>query len=107
MGFSHIGISVPPSKFDETLKFYLAALAPLGYNEIMRPVEQVVGLGVYYPIFWIGAREDAGEQHVHIAFDAASMTLLFSICPFIWLGITLIRFLLQATNLSMLSTRLP
>lgn len=78
MSFSHIGISVPPSKFDETLRFYLGALAPLGYREISRPVEQVVGLGVHHPTFWIGAREDAGEQHVHIAFDATSMTFFFS-----------------------------
>lgn len=77
MGFSHVGISVSPSKFDETLKFYLSALAPLGYREISRPVEHVVGLGVYFPTFWIGAREDAGEQHVHIAFSAGSMTFIY------------------------------
>ncbi|KAK2763878.1 hypothetical protein FQN54_009496 [Arachnomyces sp. PD_36] len=77
MGFSHVGISVPPSKFDETLKFYLRALAPLGYKEILRPQEQVVGLGVYGPTFWITAREDtAGEQHVHIAFDASNYELI-------------------------------
>lgn len=79
MSFAHVGISVPPSKLDETLKFYLGALAPLGYKEIMRPVEQAVGLGVSKPMFWIMAREDAGEQHVHIAFDAASMTFLISL----------------------------
>jgi hypothetical protein len=74
MGLSHVGINVPPSKFDETVKFYLTALAPLGYKELLRPSEQVVVLGEYYPEFWIGAREDASsEQHVHLAFSANSM----------------------------------
>jgi hypothetical protein len=81
MSFSHVGISVPPSKFDDTLKFYLEALGPLGYKEIMRPKEQAVGIGVTAPIFWIGAREDVGEQHVHIAFDAASTIFTFPLHP--------------------------
>jgi hypothetical protein len=46
MGSSHVGLAVSPDKFEETEAFYLAALAPLGYKEKMRPADQVVGMGV-------------------------------------------------------------
>ena len=89
MGFSHIGFCVPHHKFDETVAFYLSALAPLGYKEHMRPVDNVVGLGVYYPDFWITGVKDGeaeaegqGEEDataaqtnrkpIHIAFSANS-----------------------------------
>ncbi|KAI1931091.1 hypothetical protein LOZ65_001290 [Ophidiomyces ophidiicola] len=86
MPFSHLGFCVPDSKLNETLSFYLAALAPLGYKEHMRPVENVIGLGVYYPDFWItgvkpesedGDDRDQDKQEnqrkpLHIAFSASS-----------------------------------
>ncbi|WEW61781.1 hypothetical protein PRK78_007277 [Emydomyces testavorans] len=67
MGLSHIGICVPHHKFNKTLSFYLAALAPLGYKELMRPVDNVVGLGIYYPEFWIsGVNPDPSPtEHEH------------------------------------------
>lgn len=74
---SHLGISCAPSEFDQVLAFYLAALKPLGYREMMRPVEKVVGLGNgWAPEFWIGAKEGYGkvsieerkEFGVHFAF---------------------------------------
>ncbi|EEH21278.1 hypothetical protein PABG_03509 [Paracoccidioides brasiliensis Pb03] len=79
MGLSHIGFCVPAARFDEVVAFYKAALAPLGYKEHMRPVENVVGLGVYYPDFWITGvkaedynREEDGDvsmKPAHVAFD--------------------------------------
>lgn len=55
---SHFGINCTPSEFDEVLAFYLAALKPVGFKEILRPVEKVVGLGNgYAPDFWIVAKE--------------------------------------------------
>ncbi|EEP78402.1 predicted protein [Uncinocarpus reesii 1704] len=91
MGFSHVGFCVPQHKFDETVSFYLAALQPLGYKEMMRPVDNAVGLGVYYPDFWItGVKPEAGsadgenegdEQEtqrkpIHIAFSASKRELV-------------------------------
>lgn len=95
MPLSHIGLPVPRSKFDETVSFYLSALAPLGYKEHARPAPHVVGLGVTYPDLWIstacesgaGMREGDGEagkkkgrgEVVHVAFTAGSMWS-FSFC---------------------------
>ncbi|KKZ64904.1 hypothetical protein EMCG_09193 [[Emmonsia] crescens] len=88
MGLSHIGICVPAARFDEVVAFYKAALAPLGYKEHMRPAPHVVGLGVYYPDFWItgvkadedgdDARDENGlkRKPIHVAFDAKSHTLV-------------------------------
>lgn len=87
MPLSHVGIPVPRSKFEETVSFYLSALAPLGYKEHARPVPHVVGLGVSYPDFWIStscesatenevAEEEVGKKGpgevVHVAFTAGS-----------------------------------
>ncbi|PGH15503.1 hypothetical protein AJ80_05520 [Polytolypa hystricis UAMH7299] len=86
MGFSHIGISVPASKFDETVAFYLATLAPLGYKEHVRPAPHVVGLGIYYPDFWISKPpppeneegDDTTTKYVstHVAFSVNSRELV-------------------------------
>lgn len=55
---SHFNIVCAASEFDRVLAFYLAALKPLGYKEMMRPVENVVGLGNgYIPDFWIAAKK--------------------------------------------------
>ncbi|KAF3483526.1 glyoxalase family protein [Arthroderma uncinatum] len=55
MGFSHVGLTVPDDKFEETVSFYLSALAPLGFKEQLRPHPKVVGMGVYCPEFWIAS----------------------------------------------------
>jgi hypothetical protein len=77
MGFSHVGIAVREDVFEETLNFYLTALAPLGYKELMRPAEKVVGIGANWgPEFWVAVKEDANEKHdSHIAFWASSNIL--------------------------------
>ncbi|KAM5452142.1 putative lactoylglutathione lyase [Microsporum audouinii] len=92
MGFSHVGLTVPDDKFEETVSFYLTALAPLGYKEKLRPHPKVVGMGVCYPEFWIAssavpsasASEDdtatPGKEVVfgstHIAFSTGSRELV-------------------------------
>lgn len=59
---SHFGIICAPSEFDEVLAFYLDALKPLGFKEIMRPVECAVGLGnSFAPEFWIVAKEECAK----------------------------------------------
>jgi hypothetical protein len=46
-------ISVPKSKYDDVVSFYLESLAPLGYVEIKR-LETVIGIGADgVPDFWI------------------------------------------------------
>ncbi|KAI9804109.1 MAG: hypothetical protein M1825_001511 [Sarcosagium campestre] len=72
MPIDHSAIRVPASKFDETVTFYLKALAPLGYVEIMRPFPQLVGLGAGgKPDFWIGVTDgETVAPAVHFAFTA-------------------------------------
>ena len=73
MPVDHICIRVPPAKYEETISFYLKALAPLDYVEIKR-FEGVVGLGAGgKPDFWISSVEGASEQSgTHMAFSTES-----------------------------------
>lgn len=79
MGISHTNINCATSEFDEVVAFYIAALKPLGYREMMRPIATAVGLGNGFgPDFWIHAREGCDkvsiearkEMGVHFAFSA-------------------------------------
>src|SRR3954470_10493631 len=56
--------------YGKSQAFYLAALAPLGYEVIME-WEGFIGLGVNKkPDFWIAAAEDRKYSQLHIAFRA-------------------------------------
>jgi catechol 2,3-dioxygenase-like lactoylglutathione lyase family enzyme len=68
----HLGIQV--ADFDKAASFYDAVLAPLGAKRLLEPAPQVVGFGVDFPHFWIGAEETHGDvrQEAHIAFTAPS-----------------------------------
>ncbi|EGC48095.1 glyoxalase/bleomycin resistance protein/dioxygenase [Histoplasma capsulatum var. duboisii H88] len=88
MGLSHLGFCVPASRLDEVVAFYKAALAPLGYRELMRPAPHVVGFGAYYPDFWItgvegeedgdDARDENGlkRKPIHVAFDTKNRAII-------------------------------
>lgn len=44
--FDHVGLSVPKDKFPAVVDFYAAALAPLGYEQLISMFEgQLVALG--------------------------------------------------------------
>lgn len=83
----HTAIVVPASKLDDVVKFLLAALAPLGLKEMMRPIPNSVGLGDQSPFFWVtGVEGDAATletvmQREHTAFSAASKSCLQSYFP--------------------------
>ncbi|KAL4881753.1 Glyoxalase/Bleomycin resistance protein/Dihydroxybiphenyl dioxygenase [Aspergillus karnatakaensis] len=63
----HVGITAPTEEFESLVAFYLAALAPLKYKEIMR-VPGAVGLGDQVPDFWISETKSTDKQNVHFAF---------------------------------------
>lgn len=64
----HIGISV--RDLDRSIAFYTKALAPLGYELVMK-WESFAGFGVAgKPDFWIDGRE-APKQINHVAFRAS------------------------------------
>ncbi|KAB8076108.1 Glyoxalase/Bleomycin resistance protein/Dihydroxybiphenyl dioxygenase [Aspergillus leporis] len=65
----HLGIYAPPDQFEKLIEWYLSALSPLNYREIMR-IPGAVGLGDQVPDFWIAEKEGAGPQQVHFAFTA-------------------------------------
>jgi len=77
MPINHVGIRVPPAKYDETVSFYTKSLAPLGYAEIMR-FEGVVGLGADgIPDFWVSTKEGANEKgETHVAFGTKERDLV-------------------------------
>jgi catechol 2,3-dioxygenase-like lactoylglutathione lyase family enzyme len=63
----HVG--VPVSDFEQSKRFYAAALSPLGYELIMEPSVSAAGFGRWgKPDFWIGQGEPG--QAFHIAFAA-------------------------------------
>ncbi|KAG7121554.1 hypothetical protein HYQ46_010821 [Verticillium longisporum] len=73
MPIAHIGLAVPLALRDETLAFYVAALAPLGYKVLMRPTPNAIGLGLEMPItdFWITAIDIPSVNALsHVAFTA-------------------------------------
>jgi hypothetical protein len=72
MPIDHIGLHVPVESFDSTVEFYKTVLTPLGYKEMMRPVNNVVGLGEKVPDFWIAAiteQKPPPVAPIHIAFS--------------------------------------
>jgi hypothetical protein len=81
LSIDHTTLVVPISKFDDLVKFLLAALEPLGLREWMRPVPTSVGLGDKTPFFWVTGIEGDEEtlrtvlQNAHFAFSAASKSL--------------------------------
>jgi len=66
----HIGITVPVSRYEEVITWYLAALAPLGYSKQKDFHGQGAGLGPDRSniVFYIGAKDGAEVAATHIAF---------------------------------------
>ncbi|KAL4987479.1 Glyoxalase/Bleomycin resistance protein/Dihydroxybiphenyl dioxygenase [Aspergillus falconensis] len=65
----HVGITAPTEHFESLIEFYLKALAPLNYKEIMR-VPGAVGPGDQAPDFWISETKSGSPQGLHFAFAA-------------------------------------
>ncbi|KAL4900459.1 hypothetical protein BDW74DRAFT_161960 [Aspergillus multicolor] len=65
----HVGITAPSDAFEPLIQFYLKALAPLHYKEIMR-FPGAVGLGNQVPDFWISEAKTDAPQGLHFAFGA-------------------------------------
>ena len=45
MPIDHASFSVPKQDYQSIVAWYLAALAPLGYEKLMEPVEGIIGFG--------------------------------------------------------------
>ncbi|KAL3447802.1 Glyoxalase/Bleomycin resistance protein/Dihydroxybiphenyl dioxygenase [Aspergillus insuetus] len=65
----HVGINAPTEEFESLVEFYLKALTPLKYKELMR-VPGAVGLGDQVPDFWISETKDQTKQNIHFAFTS-------------------------------------
>ncbi|KAL9098054.1 MAG: hypothetical protein Q9163_006209 [Psora crenata] len=76
MTISHFSIITTQASFQTMLDFYLAALGPLGYKEIIRPIPGVVGLGADgIPDFWLATAQEGSDRMpapIHLAFSASS-----------------------------------
>ncbi|MFI5316867.1 MAG: VOC family protein [Myxococcota bacterium] len=62
-------VSLRVSDFERSKKFFVAALAPLGYG-VLAEVPSAAGLGIGRPDFWIGA--SANGSAAHVCFAASS-----------------------------------
>src|SRR5689334_8077652 len=60
----HVSITV--TNFEKSKPFYVAALKPLGMK-VIQDYGTVVGIGVDYPVLWVGGGDTA---HAHLAFRA-------------------------------------
>jgi hypothetical protein len=77
MTINHIYIRVTASRFASTRQFYITALKPLGYREILTiNPDSYVGIGSDYPYLFLRALPE-GQQSLptHIAFDAECAAL--------------------------------
>ncbi|KAF6801091.1 glyoxalase/bleomycin resistance protein/dioxygenase, partial [Colletotrichum musicola] len=71
MSVDHIGLYVPGAIYKEMVDWYLAALAPIGFQKFVEPNEYACGLGVHRPDFWIA--QHAAEKSsipLHVGFKA-------------------------------------
>jgi len=71
-GLDHFGFGSP--NLDRALKFYDAALAPLGIVRMMdipQEAGRVVGYGAEHAFFWVGTGAPLGDV-LHIAFAATT-----------------------------------
>ncbi|OCL14706.1 hypothetical protein AOQ84DRAFT_330590 [Glonium stellatum] len=66
----HFFIYTTPEKFEETAAWYLKALAPLNYVEIMRIPGKVAMDDNGSPELWVCTKEDVGKESTHFAFKA-------------------------------------
>ncbi|KAI6633011.1 hypothetical protein MCOR14_006939 [Pyricularia oryzae] len=86
MPIDHVGIQVAETDLAATVAFYTAALAPLGYKEMMRfPTASgttAVGLGSgAHSDFWITGMAEKANTNTHVGFrggEHASFFLHFS-----------------------------
>jgi hypothetical protein len=76
MPLDHASVTTSPSRYDEVVAWYVAALAPLGYTKQLDYPGVACGLGDPKPDFWIGAKEGTAEvTQLHFAFTAKGMEI--------------------------------
>lgn len=75
MTIAHTGIVVPKDKVAEAVAWYLKALAPLGYKQIIDHYGVAVGLGdkEYEADFWVVGKDITENVSGHLAFAAPGM----------------------------------
>lgn len=78
----HLSIRTSPELHEATVAFYVAALAPLGYTQIVNMFDgKLVAFGATSPDFWISAfpPPDTTEtklSNAHFAFRAKGLLIL-------------------------------
>lgn len=71
MTINHIFVNVTKSKMPAMRAFYLKALKPVGYTELIPVSDSLVGYGSDYPYLWLRALPDNVQSiPIHIALDA-------------------------------------
>ncbi|KAF2663800.1 glyoxalase/bleomycin resistance protein/dioxygenase [Microthyrium microscopicum] len=71
MPIDHVLIKTTPARFDDTVKYYEAALAPLGYSKLKEVPNQAAGFGDGpVPDIWVFAGAKEGDNGAHVALRA-------------------------------------
>ncbi|OCK84470.1 glyoxalase/bleomycin resistance protein/dioxygenase [Lepidopterella palustris CBS 459.81] len=74
MTINHLFLYVSSVRMPALQAFYKRILEPIGYTEMLRANEGLVGYGSDYPYFWLKALpENRTPMLTHIAFDAPSI----------------------------------
>lgn len=81
MPIDHFSILVPKTKLNPLISFLTTSLGHMGFKELFRPIDNVVGLGEQIPYFWLKGcvPDDVSEESLmtvlkgmHLAFRAES-----------------------------------
>jgi hypothetical protein len=80
MTVNHTFLYISLSKFRAVHAFYLAALKPIGYKELIHASDTYIGIGSDYPYLFLKGvpDEDLGKWRGHLALQAHSKFLLSS-----------------------------
>ena len=81
MPIDHFSFMVPQPKLNPLISFLTTSLGHMGFKEMFRPIDHVVGLGEQVPYFWLTGCVPADVQEeslmkvlkgLHVAFRAES-----------------------------------
>ena len=68
----HVVIKTTAALFDETVKLYETALAPLGFTKLRQIGENAAGFGAQKPELWVFAAPEAHSTHLALRADSLS-----------------------------------
>ena len=73
MTINHVFLHISYTRFATARAFYIKALKPLGYTEMMYPRDDLIAFGSDFPYLWLKRLPEGEEvRSTHIAIDASN-----------------------------------